>query len=585
MAQIKQKRRPAVDYPSGRGTGLPAAGVHAVDRKLGALPVDFRLQGASGQPSTSADSGYSRGTYQRINRGFEKALESIPEVSWLKQNAEQLNAMGLSPRVVAEMYKTLCDHVPKNERERQLLAETHTRVLRTRRRVTSVTRAALHEANGRSLYEFLDASDLSAGVRTLVSKLPGSDVGQALSDESETAIKQQILRGSDPELGGGIVTQTELDTALESPDVTSGVLACNSNSLEILQTALAITGVVGDVGIAAGIPVGMASDITNASINIMCKHYFHALLDVIAVIPFAGDFAKVFYAKRLLKRKGIDTAVLGAGTIAQQADEAAKVIENFIKDRTVGPKMSGVILRLRSTYKTASGLADHLTSVLRSFLTRAIGHLENIKKGAQSGSITMKGANWALSKLPVDLLEVLTRIRDNGLEGFREFVEHLFSRKSTQSTASFAQAKAPVERLAGEEMKSEEEEQQLQPGLAPVQGFKGYLGPEEMPGYGTVPYGLTPMQPGQATPQQTDDFVFEAKTKKKKLSLVKSLNGDDSAIDEMSTVATSLGTPGAPGGGGYVERLGQRPPGPPRRKLDKLVPGYEFARGRYPYSY
>jgi hypothetical protein len=114
MTQIKQKRRPSIDFPSGRGTGLPAAGVHAVDRKLGALPVDFRLQGASGQPSSAADSGYSRATLQRVNRGFEyqKSLEDIPEVSWLKQNAEQLNSMGLTPRLVAEMYKALPPGIP-----------------------------------------------------------------------------------------------------------------------------------------------------------------------------------------------------------------------------------------------------------------------------------------------------------------------------------------------------------------------------------------------------------------------------------------------------------------------------------------
>ncbi len=535
----------------------------------------------------AADSGYSRSTYQRINRGFDaqKALEDIPEVSWLKQNAEQLNSMGLTPRVVAEMYRTLCDHKPRNERERRILAETHTRVLKTRRQISSVTRAALYESKGVPLYEFLDSSDLSAGMQSLMRNLPGTRISQETTGESETAIKQAALRGSDPEVSGGFVTSSELDSAMDASDATSGVLACNSNSLEILQTALAVTGVVGDVGIATGMPIGMASDVTNASINIMCKHYFHAMLDVIAVIPFAGDFAKVFYAKRLLKKQGIDTATIATGTIAEQASEAAKIIENALSDKTIGPKMSSIILRLKSTYKTASGLAEHLTSVLKRFLSLAIENLERIKKGAESGSLTMKGANWALSKLPVDLLQVLTRIRDTGLEGFREFVETLFTRKSAQLTASKAQVLQPVSDKAREELEDEPaESEQMQPELVPVGGFRGFMGSEAVP-YG---YNTDAMQiPGYGMqPQREPEFVFESKArKKKKLSLVKALDGDDSSIDEMSTVATSLGSPGAPGGGGYVEPLGKRPPGPQRSKLDKLVPGYEFAKGRYPYSY
>jgi len=605
MTQIKQKRRPSIDFPSGRGTGLPAAGVHAVDRKLGALPVDFRLQGASGQPSSAADSGYSRATLQRVNRGFEyqKSLEDIPEVSWLKQNAEQLNSMGLTPRLVAEMYKALCEYTPKNNHERQLLRETHRRVLGTRRKINSVTRAALHESRA-SLHEFLDMDTLAAGAKSLIGNVQGLDPGAPDTPAPDSLeSKQMLLKSIDPEIGGGSVTQDELDDAMQSHDVTAGVLACNSNSLEIFQTTLAVTGIVGDVGTFLGVPIGMVSDAFNACINIMCKHYFHAFLDVIAIVPFMGDFAKIFYAKRLVKKFGIaNTSKLATGSWAEQVEAAVEIIENAIINPVIGPQISKKILRLRSTFQTSKRMADSLVQFLRRILDRAISFLEDIKAGAAAGSLTMKGASWALSKLPVDLLAVLKSIKNEGLTNFRKFVEGLFSRKSTQLTASTAQVKDPALEKAEDILEPESSDVYLTPAEMPTGSAEEFLSSEvqntnlpseEFLGYDALGDDqkevLRPTRPGSefTFSGNEEGTLREGKQKKKarRLSLSKAMAGDDSEIDEMSTVATSLGTPGQPGSGGYIGPLGAKPPGAPRRRLDKLVPGYEFARGRYPYSY
>jgi hypothetical protein len=62
-------------------------------------------------------------------------------------------------------------------------------------------------------------------------------------------------------------------------------------------------------------------------------------------------------------------------------------------------------------------------------------------------------------------------------------------------------------------------------------------------------------------------------------------DNDDSVLDEYSTVAGSLGPAGKEGAGGYIIPMGMKPSGSPRSKLDKLVPGYEFVKGRSPYSY
>jgi len=76
----------------------------------------------------------------------------------------------------------------------------------------------------------------------------------------------------------------------------------------------------------------------------------------------------------------------------------------------------------------------------------------------------------------------------------------------------------------------------------------------------------------------------KVKSPAKKLSLKNAMAGDDSAVDETSTVAGSLGTPGEPGAGGYITPLGMKPSGSKRKTLDQLIPGYEFVGGGYPYS-
>ena len=58
-----------------------------------------------------------------------------------------------------------------------------------------------------------------------------------------------------------------------------------------------------------------------------------------------------------------------------------------------------------------------------------------------------------------------------------------------------------------------------------------------------------------------------------KLSLVKAMTVDDDDLDEFSSAAMP----------GVALPLGMSTPGK-HKSLDKLVPGYSFATGRFPYS-
>ncbi len=572
MAQIKQRRRPDIDYPSGRGAGGPtAAGVHAVDRKLGANPTSFKLQGASGQPSSAADSGYSRMAVQRVNKGYDnlKNIDSVPEISWLKVHADQLSAMGLTPRVVVEMYHGLLKHKPRNETERQLIAEMHSKVLATRRKARTVTRLALLE-NARRL-------PLNEGVMDVIKSAASEYAGvPAMKGDEEPSEDEQIssVTGKSRDLSGGSVTRSDVERMMQEDDATTDVLACNSTSLEILQTALAVTGVFGDIGTFFGVPVGMVADLVNACINLVCGHYFHAMLDVIAVLPFAGDLVKIMYAKRYAKALGYvgDSAdfVKGVGSVSEQAADASKVIDSALTDGLIGPKTSSISLKLKKMFGTAEQMAERLGGLLNKTVTRMIKYLEDMKSGAASGSITKRGAMWILSKLPMDIISILKRIQDEGVPALKDFIVDLFGRKGVQKTASGAQLRDTVSD-AGEgaeaSMTGEDAEQEYEPGFAQAQD------PDIDPDGDGIPGPF----PGGTRPSS---YVFEGKKRKarKKLSLARAMIDDpDAVVDEMSTVAVSLGTPGSPGAGGYVTPLGF--PGKGSKTLEDLVPGYSFAKG------
>jgi hypothetical protein len=610
MPSVKNLRRPPIDYPSGRGTGLPAAGVHAVDRMLGAPPVDFRLQGASGQPSSAADVGYSRATVQRVNKGFEaqKALEDIPEISWLKQNAEGLNSMGLTPRVVVEMFHALNRHTPRNEQERVLIAEMNRRVLGTRRKINSVTRLALLESNtGRHgrIDEFDMGALASAGIEKLSSSLFSRDDADkkrdaaALSVENDEEEIEDALKRSDADLSGDKITRNRL-MDVEYQNLVSGVLSCNSTSLEILQTFLAVTGVVGDITIFFGLPIGIASDLVNASINLVCRNYFYAMLDLIAVVPFAGDLSKIFYAKRLTKTLGLkkDMEMLrSASSVENQAEIASRVIDTALSDRTIGVKTSRVILGLRKTFKSAESMAARLTAFLKRVLDRMITYIESVHKSAQDGSISSKALVWMYGKLPLDVLPILKQIREKGIPSLKEFIIDLFGRKQLQRTASGAHLKHGYEETFREEQEEAQPEEETPEAPGPYSQYLRGQRSRFMPTFDDVNNDMIPddEQPeviyqftGGAVPAASPYLRESAKKKrpksKSRISLAKALAGDDSAVDETSTVMGSLGSPTTPGGGGYVLPIGKKPSGPKRKSLDQLVTGYEFVSGRFPYS-
>lgn len=613
MASVKSTRRPAIDYPSGRGAGLPAAGVHAVDRKLGALPTDFRKQGASGQPSASADSGYSRATIQRVNRGFEaqKSLEDIPEVSWFKQNAERLNAMGLTPRLVLEMYRGLNDHKPRSDYERRLIAEMNRRVIRTRREVRAVTRLALLEATGRShrparLDEFDVGSLVSAGIRGIAPLVSG-DSEQKLSAQAPTpkgGIDSEqvdaVLKSSEPDLSGDPITRSELKDLAQEENLVSGVLACNTSSLEIFQTFLAVTGVVGDIGTFFGLPVGIAADLVNACINLICGNYFYAMLDLFAVIPFAGDLVKIFYAKRLLKPLGLtdDLAILKSSTDRkQQVEVASRVINTAIDNQTVGPRVSRIFIGLKRTFETAQNMAKRLGGFLARVIDRAIDFLEGVQNTPQS--MTSRAMSWIFGELPGKILTVLKKIKSEGIPALKEFIVGLFgTRKAAQATASGAQVRHAMD--PGEEKVAEpsaKDDALYEPGPYDdiLKGqFGSYITPFDDANSDGIPDDEQPeaMRRFQGGAPRLSPYLKEGAIRKKRksrapakeISLAKAMSGDDSVVDEMSTVAGSLGSSGAPGGGGYIIPMGMRPSGPKRKSLEQLVPGYEFVGGRYPYS-
>ena len=595
MAQIKLRRRPEIDYPSGRGAGgSTAAGVNTVDRRLGATPISFRLRGASGQPSSSADSGYSRSTVQRVNRGYEdlKAEEDVPEISWLKQNAEQMNAMGLTPRVVVEMYHMLQSHKPRSADERKIISEMNRRVLQSRRNVRQITHLALQESavrRKRQINEFAGVDDFLDAGKSFLGMSDDESKSQISSSQDD---QERIASLGDPDLSGDEITTSDVDELANEENITSGVLACNSHSLEIFQTFLAVTGVVGDLGAFLGIPLGVAADLTNACINLICRNYFYAFLDLVAVVPFVGDLAKILYAKRLIKSLGLigDMKAIRSGApMAEQVKDASLIIDTVLADPTMGVKVSKKILSLKNTFKTAEQMSSRLGNLLMKVLNRAIKYIEDIHSAAANGNITSKAASWIFSKMPIDVLTILKKIRTEGVPGIKEFIVKLFGRKSLQQTVSATQVKhAVVDNLEAADDTGNSDKFPEEPSLTSFQSNANVYGVFDDVNNDGLPddeENLGFSAPSGAVVGEGRKRKSKVKSPPKKLSLENAMDGDDSVVDETSTVAGSLGTPGEPGAGGYIIPMGMKPSGSKRKTLDQLIPGYEFVGGGYPYSH
>ena len=234
-------------------------------------------------------------------------------------------------------------------------------------------------------------------------------------------------------------------------------------------------------------------------------------------------------------------------------------------------------------------MADRLGRLLVRVLNRAIDFIEGIHNSAANGNVTSKAASWIFSKMPIDVLTILKKIKAIGVPGIKEFIVELFGRKGAQKTASVAQVRHTA--LEAEEDAAQEAGSDLPEEPTPYNSFQDNS--HEYPVFSDVN--------GNGIPDDDENLGFSApsgtivgegrkrkgkvKSPPKKLSLKNAMDGDDSVVDETSTVAGSLGTPGEPGAGGYIIPMGMTPSGSKRKKLDQLIPGYEFVGGGYPYSH
>lgn len=562
MPRIKTLRRPEIDYPSGRGAGGPtAAGAHTVDRKLGATPINFRLQGYSGQPSTSADSGYSRNTIQRVNKGYEsdKELEDIPEVNWLKSNADSLVSMGLTPRVVAETYRALLQYRPQNERERRMLSELHSQVRSTRRRIDSVFKRKLDESVG-----------VSSALTGKVSML------SLLNEEYDIENPPSIVSSRDEKV---------ISAASVDHDETSSILACNSRSMEILHVVLGLVGIPDPTGIADGI---------NCITNIICKNYFHAFIDLIALIPVAGDLAKIAYAKKFARAAGFGeelAAIKAAKGIKAQRDASEAALTRMLKDDAAGPGVSKSIQKLHDVFGTAERMAATLTEKLRGFVRRLITFFEGLQSNS---SMTAKGVSWVLSKTSIDVVRILREVEAEGIDGLREFIVSLFSKKSAKVMPARAEVVSAAESELGEPS-HEEGEEKMSPELATAAAYnRAQLSQIDPDGDGIPGTSYDRFEDDESELEDDPElaYMFEAKKAKtakktpkvvkfKDLSISKALSSDDDELDEFTTVASSgVGTMQTSGGTTqFGLPLGMTTPGRHKSAVD-VSAGYKIFKNK-----
>lgn len=583
MSKIKQTRRPGIDYPSGRGTGLGAAGVHAVDRKLGATPTDFNKVGYAGSPSTSADVGFSR-ALARVNKGYEgdKAKEDVQDVSWLKLNAKGLEDMGLTPKVIAELYSGILTHRPRtlSESERIGVLAESVRVLRlSAERKTRLSEGFDPDRSiGDQITDLVGSVDIpfigddsAASPTSVVDSFSSDDI----VDSFDSPATRRAVRGIDVERSADILTDDE--------DQTDEIISCDSVGMQVFHVALAVLGVFE--------PVGIAADLINCVSHLICKNYFHAMIDLIAVIPGIGDTAKIFYAERLLSRagraSGAARTIRGVGTRADQAEAAAVEINAALSRGDIGPKMGSAITRLERFFGSAQQMATRLRKMLEVALDKAIALLARVQGG---GSMPSRAAAALMKRMPINVLDILKRVRAKGPEELGKFIYSIFGTRAKGSGASPLQMTT-----SGFEVKSaifdKHSEDADQDALAASQNYdydpdaptgadddlnyNGVSDRVETERYGSLsrPGSRRGMMGGMRDYAPLYEAKRGKKTKKVKLSLVKAMTVDDDDLDEFSSAAMP----------GVALPLGMSTPGK-HKSLDKLVPGYSFATGRFPYS-
>jgi hypothetical protein len=587
MAQIKQRRRPDIDYPSGRGTGgVTAAGAHSPDRRLGKLPIPANMSGYQGSPSTAADMGFSR-LIQRVAAGSEevqKQIEAVPEVSWLKRHASQLEDMGLTPRVVMEMYLGIVSHRPRNEFERRLISEYRQRISATQRKISLVTEAALLM---RPLEEAMDPSKsfednlLSAvmgggfddpGMKSIA---PSSSSSEAEVDLDLTPSDIRDIAQDSPEVykNPGLMSQEGVEALASDSDMTAKVMSCHSMAVKGLQIALGIAGVFDPTGF---------FDASNFVINMVCGNYFYAMLDAISLIPYVGDLAKVGYLTRFAKisRAEIET-IKNAPDIMTKVGASREIWKKALRDDELGPIVSGFIKKLDNSLGGANGIVARVRSTVESMLQQAARRLQ--QKSAEAG-LSGAALRFFQGKLSIDIAKVLEAVREKGLPALYEFIKGTFgSRKARQATVSAAEVRHSgseiLDQLQAEEASSAS---QTSSGVADQ--------PREYPIYATgeetadfdvdidddgiadvfsqqqASYGGRP-RAGYDVPLQ------EAKKRKgkspRKISLTKAMTGDDDEVDEAISAA------GVGGSIPFSLPLGMKTPGR-KKDLEDLMPGYRF---------
>ena len=624
MRNIKQQRRPSIDYPSGRGTGgVTAAGAHTPDRRLGAAPISHELSGFSGGPSTSADSGFSR-ALARVNRGYEKEVEKqdTEDIAWLSKNAKYLKQMGLSPRVVVEMFQLLVLHGPRNEAEKQMIDEVYEGVRRVRNRLTTLTETSLQGF----IMEGPDrVEDLPFGERLLAlakeqlggeTAVPGAAPAIVAPEEAEDIISTDLKRALSRDPGLSRAAAGDLSQGAEDVQSVAEIIGCNTKVMDILGVMLSVGGFVADPMVFFGVPLGAALDLINCIRNLICGNYLFAFIDLIATIPFLGDTAKLLYAERMFaKGKAIRQVAKATGTMDEKVEEAERILNFALDQGSIGAKLTRMFVKLTERFKSALGMAESLVKFLEGKLKRAIAYFKRIMQaggtGGESLSYTEKGAGLLLKKMPISIVKILERVLMT-MPNFKTFIKELFTSKQAlrgyaakgEITHTFGGGEDEVP--VGELEAAEETESEMLAGDIDAPGFVADPTGRGRVDMSRVVYDprlrrLRPRYAYEDEETDLDDFQFgpmgvgsgtvvaEGKRKSKrksnraaKPSLTRALDPNvdfEDAIDEFSVASAAVASGPVP-----VLPIGMSTPGK-HKSLPDLVPGYEFAGvGQYPYS-
>jgi len=622
MHNIKQRRRPSIDYPSGRGTGgVTAAGAHTPDRRLGATPISHELSGFSGGPSTSADSGFSR-SLARVNRGYEKeiAQQDTEDIAWLAKNSKHLKQMGLTPRVVVEMFQLLVLHGPRNELEKQMIDEVYEGVRRVRNRLTSLTEASLRGfiMEGPDRVEDLPFGDrLLALARERFEAEPDEPGGSSdiiASEEQEDFIPTSLKRALSRDAGLSRAAAGDIEQEAEDVQSVAEIIGCNTKVMDILGVLLSVGGFVADPMVFFGVPLGAALDLINCIRNLICGNYLFAFIDLIATIPFLGDTAKLLYAERMFaKGRAVRQVAKATGTLDEKVEEAERILNFALDQGSIGAKLTRMFVKLTEKFKSALGMAESLVKFLEGKIKRAIVYFKKIMQtdgsGVASLSYTEKSAGLLLKKMPISIVNILERVLAT-MPNFKTFIKSLFtSKQALRGHAARGEiihaATGEEETLGGDAEALEAPEEAMLSGDIDAPGFVADPTGRGRVDMSRVVYdprlrGLRPRYAYEDEQTDLEDFQFgpaglgtgvvaEAKRKAKRKkggaskpslsrALDPSVNFED-AVDEFSGAAAAVASGPIP-----VLPIGMSTPGK-HKSLPDLVPGFEFSGvGHYPYS-